>query len=74
MRFNKNVFFANETAFAEVVVDNSKCELAVTCVEFVVNQKIYIHSQGKFGNYDREFYLEQDLLENHDKTRIEAGQ
>lgn len=44
VRFDKNVFFANERAHAEVVCDNSKCELAVKCIEFVVHQKIYIHS------------------------------
>jgi hypothetical protein len=38
VKFNKNVFYSNETAFADVRVDNSKCLLNVNTVEFEVKQ------------------------------------
>lgn len=34
VRYNKNVFFNNETAVAEVLVDNSLCDLDIEEVEF----------------------------------------
>jgi len=34
VKFIINVFYSNELAYAEVLVDNSKCELDVEEVEF----------------------------------------
>ena len=36
VRFNKNVFFANEVAYAEVKVDNVNCGLDIKEIEFQV--------------------------------------
>jgi hypothetical protein len=34
VRFQKNVFFANEKAYCEVLVDNSKCDQKIEEIEF----------------------------------------
>lgn len=41
--FNKNVFYSNESATADVSVDNHECKLKITEVEFEVQQKLLIH-------------------------------
>jgi hypothetical protein len=51
----KNIFFSNETAFADVEVDNSKCLLKINEVEFQVCQRIRLNNH---------FTKTYDLLEN----------
>ena len=48
VRFNKNVFFSNETAAASVTIDNRLCGLKILEVEFRVLQKVrmVIHSSS----------------------------
>ena len=44
--FSKNVFYSNETAYADVTYDNSKSGLAVKEIEFQVRQKLRIQAGG----------------------------
>jgi hypothetical protein len=60
----KNIFFSNETAFADVQVDNSKCLLRINEVEFQVCQRIRLNNH---------FSKTYDLLENKDRAGIEPG-
>ena len=69
--FDKNVFYANETAWANVTVDNSKCNEKVQYVDFEVKQMLCLSGTGILGQtdiYDRIF----DVLQNRDYSGIKA--
>ena len=63
--FEKNVFFSNETANAVISINNSACKHAIKEIEFQVTQIVSIN--GRWG-----FNKKWDILENKDKSRIEA--
>ena len=53
VRFDKNVFFSNEVANADVTVDNHQCKLRITSVDFEVEQKIRINGRHQWsGKFD----------------------
>ena len=66
VRFNKNVFFANETAVADLSVDNSQAQVAAVEIDFQVVQRIRIGlNQPYRGKYD--------VIQSVDRNPIPAG-
>lgn len=64
VNFSKNIFFSDETASADIQVDNSKCLLRINEVEFQVCQRMRLNNT---------FSKTYDLLENKDRAGIDAG-
>ena len=69
-KFNKNIFYANETAMCDVRVDNSNCQLNVDCVEFQVTQTLHIKAEGEYHYGHTKSW---DIIENKDTSGIPAG-
>jgi hypothetical protein len=70
VRFDKNVFYSNEVACADVAVDNSKSQLPITEVEFQVCQVLRINAGYGFNHtWSGKF----DVIENKDRTGVPAG-
>ena len=70
VNFDKNVFYSNEIANADVMVDNSKSQLKINEVEFQVTQKLRIEAgHGFHHRWNGDF----DVLENKDQSGVEAG-
>ena len=70
VRFDKNVFYSNEIASADVTVDNSKSQLPITEVEFQVTQMLRL--QAGYG-YRHGWSGKFDVIENKDRTGVPAS-
>lgn len=72
-RFNKNVFYSNEIAMADIALDNSKAQVNATEMEFQVVQKLRISGGSGWLDGGRELSKSYDLLENQDHNVVPAG-
>lgn len=65
-KFNKNVFYNNEWAGADITVNNSECDLPVKQIEFDVRQILYLKIGWNTISHERE------VLANKNNTTIPA--
>ena len=69
VRFNKNVFFANEIAYAEVRLDQTNCKLDVREIGFQVQQHLTLRGVDRDAD---SFTHVVSVLEEKDTTLVRA--